>query len=227
MKTLSLILLMSLPCFAYSQAIRPFKLIDIGTGVSFNRVAGDAETYTNTTSYNLSVNYNPDPYLNFITEFSLGELAGGDEKNTLSGRQFQNAFKSIAFRGQIQLGYLTTGRQNETLRAMRDLYVGAGVGLIANDIKSINRQSILVPEYVTTGANNSTEVFFPLRVGYELKIKNSFKDTFCKLDFGYQYNLGLGDNIDGFQAGKLKDNFAQLFVGLKLCAFGRTWGYTY
>jgi hypothetical protein len=226
LKTLSLILLMSLPCFAYSQAIRPFKLIDIGTGVSFNRVAGDAETYTNTTSYNLSVNYNPDPYLNFITEFSLGELAGGSVE-TISERQFQNAFKSIAFRGQVQLGYLTTGRQNETLRSLRDLYIGAGIGVIANDIKKINRTSVQASGYTTNGVDNSTEIYFPFRIGYELKIKNSFKDTFCKLDFGYQYNLGMGDNIDGFQAGKLNDNFAQLFVGLKVCAFGRTWGYTY
>lgn len=213
--------------FSFSQAIRPFKLFDIGTGVNLNKVAGDAETYTNTTSFNFNLTYNANPYLNLVTDLQFGKLAGGDSVATLTGRQFQNSFKSIAFRSQFQLGLLLKGKDDILINSLRNFYVGAGVGAIDNNIDKINRTSKKLPGFTTNGINRSLEVYFPLRVGYDYKVKNAFKETLFKLDFGYQYNLGIGDNIDGFETGRLKDNFSQFFLGVKICAFGNYWAHSY
>jgi len=211
----------------FSQAIRPFKLFDIGTGINLNKVAGDAETYTNTTSFNLNLTYNVNPYLNVVTDLQFGKLAGGDSVATLTGRQFQNSFKSIAFRSQFQLGLLVRGSEDVFINSLRSVYAGVGVGAIDNNIDKINRDSKMLPGFTTSGIERSLEVYFPIRIGYDYKVKNVFQETLFKIDFGYQYNVGIGDNMDGFDTGRLKDNFAQFFLGLKICAFGSQWAHSY
>jgi len=227
LKKLSLIFLLWVYSHAQGQAIRPFKLVDIGTGVSLNTFSGDAETYTRTRSYSFNVNYNPDPFLNLISELQVGKLAGGSAEETLTGREFQNSFKALNLRAQWQLGLLMAADRDPLKRFLQNVYAGAGIGVIASNIKQINRESKMLPGYVTYGVNNSTDLYLPLRVGYDWKVKNSLRETLFKIDFGYQYNVGLGDNMDGFTAGRLKDNFSQFFAGVKVCAFGRTWAHAY
>lgn len=216
----SLLVLINFTFFAKSQGISSFKAFDIGAGMSMNSVAGDAEASEYTKAINLNLNYNFSPYINIVGELQFGSLAGGNAFKDLSGRQFQNNFKTIGLRAQLQIGAFTGGEGT----ALKNLYLGAGAGFIDNDIKSINRQSFLLVDFPETpGVNNSVNTFIPVRLGYEAKVQNSYGETLFKVDLAYQHNFILGDEVNGFTTGKYKDTFSQLNLGIKVCAFGRHW----
>ena len=224
MKKISTIIVMvSFSLLARAQAIHPFNAVDIGAGLSVNTTTGDAETFRRTQSFQLNVNYNFTPYLNAIAEVQSGSLAGGDSLKTLSGRQFLNRFSALAFRGQAQLGQLLGNRSQKWAVLARDLYLGAGAGLIVNNITQINRTSNHFPDMANPGVNKSINLFVPVRIGYEFKIRDAYKDNKMKVDVAYTHNFVLGDDVDGYTTGRYKDAISQFSIGFKACLFGTKW----
>ena len=195
---------------------------DFGVGASLNKVYGDAETIKQTPSVRFSFNYNQTAFINHIVELEIGKLAGGDSVNTLSGRQFNNHFAALVFRTQLQAGQFIDYSQSQLANAFKNLYIGAGIGAIFNDLVDVNRYSIKLPGFYTAGVNQSTNLFLPLRIGYEFKIFNQYDEPSLKLDIAYQYNLVFGDDIDGYRVGNQNDKFTQLTIGLKFAIGGVT-----
>lgn len=193
-------------------------MVDIGAGASFNTVTGDAETSKRTTSFNLNLNCNLDIFSTLVAEIQFGQLAGGDSLTTYTGRQFTNQFNAFCFRGQMQLGKLSKRLPN----AIQRIYLSSGIGVINNKVQE-NRTSILVPFFTTAGKDKSSNFFVPLKLGYEFPLKNAYHEPILKIDIAYQLNFVLGDDIDGFAAGKYQDTFSQFSLGLKAGIFGRQW----
>lgn len=208
-----------LPLYGSSQVVNPYRIFDIGMGANMNSTSGDAETLKRTVGLHLNFNYNIDPYTNFLAEVQFGQLAGGDSAATFSGRQFTNQFNSVSVRGQMQLGKLFYRLPKEAQR----VYISSGIGGIANNITNINRESQKIPGYSTIGKEQSINLFIPARLGYEFPVKNAYRETILKIDLAYQHNFVLGDDIDGFAAGKFKDAFSQFSIGFKTGLLGRRW----
>jgi hypothetical protein len=152
----------------------------------------------------------------------LGKLAGGDSLRTLSGRQFKNNYTAVSFRTQLQAGELIDYSNSAVFNAFKNVYVSAGIGVIYNNMDEINRTSLYIPDFTSPGRNNSSEVFIPMKIGYELKIFNSYDEPSVKVDLGYQYNYVLGDQLDGIKAGTRKDMYMQFVVGFKFAVGGFT-----
>ena len=57
------------------------------------------------------------------------------------GRQFSTDYQYYAFRVQLQLGEVIDYSQSSFANAIKNLYVGAGIGIIYGKITSINRYS--------------------------------------------------------------------------------------
>lgn len=223
-----IVLLISSALFSFGQSIRPFKAFDIGGGVNVNTLNGDTETTTPSQSYSIHLAYNPDLYINFIAEFQTGQFKGGSVQNPTS-RKFSSAFNSFSLRGQYQVGRLLFESDSRIINSFRNFYAGAGIGVVDIDIKpeDIRRSSVNYPEFYTGGVNQSLSLFLPLRMGYEIKLKNKFKETLAKVDLAYQYNVGLSDDLDGFRSGEFNDNFSQIVLGIKICSFMRQWNHSY
>ncbi|MBC7913038.1 MAG: hypothetical protein H7Y07_02850 [Pyrinomonadaceae bacterium] len=198
--------------------VSPYKAIDAGVGANLNTVMGDAETLKRTTGAHINFNYNLDMFTALIAEIQFGTLAGGDTYTTTTGREFSNNFKSFCVRGQMQVGKIFYRLPH----AIQKAYLSSGIGGINNNITSINRMSFKLPGYSTAGRPKSTNFFVPLRLGYEYRIKNAYKEPILKIDLGYQHNFVLGDDIDGFTANK-KDIYSQLSLGFKIPLFGQRW----
>jgi hypothetical protein len=179
--------------FNYSQ-------YDLGTSVGFNQVFGDAQTQPYTQSIHFALTYNYTPYTNFVFEVQLGKFQGGDSVANASGRQFTNDFSAYIFRGQLQAGEFIDYSRGPLFNSLKGLYVSAGIGYMVSHITNINRNSIQYPGFFTDGLNDSMEPFIPLRIGYELKLFNKYEQPNIKFDFAYEYNLILGDDLDGFAA---------------------------
>lgn len=188
---------------------------DVGFSVGFNQFYGDVVTSKSTKGVNFNLNYNQGPFINYIFEAQFGKLAGGDAINDPLGRQFAADYQYYALRLQLQAGEVIDYSQNGLANALKNLYAGAGVGIIYNKISSINRYSVQFPGYYTPGLDKASQVFIPFRIGYEFKFFNSYSRPDVKLDIGYQYNMVLGDELDGFKAGHLNDAFSQFTIGVK------------
>jgi len=204
---------------AKAQIGYEYAQYDLGFAGGLNTVYGDTETQTTTKSFHVNFNYNVSPFINYVFEAQTGDLRGGDINNT-SGRQFTNNFTAFAFKGQVQAGEIMDYSRNRVYNALKNFYVSTGVGYIINHITDINRYSA-VGDY-TDGADNSTHLFIPARVGYEFKIFNQYDQPTFKVDIGYQYNFVLGDNLDGFTVGTKKDKFSQITIGFKFALGGIT-----
>jgi len=194
---------------------------DVGIGGGYDKVYGDAQTIVGTASAHFSINYNSSPYLNYIFEVQAGQLKGGNALKDTTGRQFANSFTAFMFRAQLQAGELIDYSQSSFANGLKNLYISSGVGYIVNHLTT-NRYSYKIPGYYTPGTNNSNEILIPVRFGYEFKVYNAYNEPSFKVDLGYQYNFIMGDELDGFKAGKSNDSYSQICLGVKFAIGGVT-----
>jgi len=188
---------------------------DVGFSLGFNQFYGDVVTAKSTKGVNFNFNYNQSPFINYIFEAQFGKLAGGDAINDPLGRQFAVDYQYYALRLQLQAGELIDYSGNELANALKNLYIGSGVGIIYSKISSINRYSVQFPGYYTPGLDKTSQIFVPVRIGYEFKIFNRYQRPDVKIDIGYQYNAVFGDELDGFRSGHLNDAYSQFVIGVK------------
>jgi hypothetical protein len=203
-----------------AQVGNEFSQYDLGLGLDFNKAYTDAQTVTSTRSGHFNFNYNVTPFVNYVIEYQTGTLQGGDSLLTTTGRQFNNNFSAVMFRGQIQMGEIIDYSQSKVANAFKNLYISSGIGFVVNHMTEINRASIQVPGFYTDGENNSNQIVIPARIGYEMKFYNKYNAPGFKIDAGYQYNFIMGDGLDGYKAGTGKDSYSQFSIGIKFAIGG-------
>jgi hypothetical protein len=199
-----------------------YSQYDLGASVGFNSFYGDTQTVQSTKAVTFNFNYNQTAFVNYILEFQAGTLKGGDAAADQLGRQFAANYTYYAFRVQVQAGELIDYSRSPVMNALKNLYVGAGVGMLYSNITSINRYSSQLSGYYTPGDNSAKQLFLPARIGYELKLYNANQRPDYKIDIGYQQNLIFGDQVDGFKAGSHNDAFGQFTIGVKISVGGVT-----
>jgi len=198
-----------------------FSHYEAGFGVGLNSVFGDAQTQTITPSFHLNLTYDPSPYVNVVFEGQFGKLAGGDSLHTATGRQFTADLTAFTLRTQLQMGEIIDYSHNSFKNVIKNFYASAGIGYVVSHITAINRASIKQPgAYYTPGVLNSQGPFVPLRIGYEFKVFNKYQQPAFKVDLGYEYNIVLSDNLDGFTSGSHYDIYSQFVIGVKFAIGG-------
>ena len=224
--TLRITLLTLLACFSAlaskAQNGYDFSQYDLGASLAFNSFYGDTQTPKSTNSANFNFTYNQTAFLNYIFEFQVGKLMGGDSTKDLLGRQFTTDYHYFAFRIQLQAGEIMDYSRSRFMNALKNFYVGGGLGMVYSNIANINRYSIQVPGYYTPGVDKASQLFFPARIGYEFKFFNKNQRPDVKIDIGYQYNMVFGDELDGFKAGRYNDAYGQFTIGVKFSVGGVT-----
>ena len=211
---------------AKAQLGYDFSQYEGGVAVGINTVSGDAQTKITTESIHFNVTYNTTPFVNFVFETQLGKLRGGDSLKTSTGRYFNNDFTSFIFRGQLQFGEFLDYSNSQFNNAIKNLYLSLGVGLVINRIGQVNRYSInKTPQVYTPGITRSNEPFIPFKIGYEFKVFNKYQQPAFKVDLGYEYNLVLSDNLDGFTAGSHYEVYSQFIIGFKFALGGAITSY--
>jgi hypothetical protein len=194
---------------------------DIGFGGAVNKVYGDAQSIKSTPSVHFNFTYNQTPFVNYVLEVEAGKLEGGNALKDTTGRQFSNSFTAVDFRAQVQVGEILDYSRSPLANAMKNFYLSTGLGMVVNDLTT-NRYSYQIPDFYTPGEDHSTELFIPTRIGYEFKIYNQYDEPSVKIDLAYQQNFILGDELDGFKAGKANDIYTELVLGVKFALGGTT-----
>lgn len=160
--------------------------------------------------------YNLTPFVNYIAEVQVGSIRG-DSLGIIPGSSisYHNNFSTVSFRAQLQMGELIDYSRSQFANFFKNIYISTGVGVLYSDLK-ITDTGIDAAE--TKGSN----IFIPIKAGYEFKFFNSYSEPCVKLDIGYQLNYVLSDNLDGISNGKYNDAFGQLVIGLKFGIGGST-----
>ncbi len=156
-------------------------------------------------------------------EFQLGKLSGGgtDLKIDKDGRQFVNNYKALILHMDVQAGEVINYQGSTVLNVLKNFYLGAGIGGIANSVVT-QRTSVIDPTYTFPGKDNGINLIVPLRFGYEFKFYNEYDQPNVRLDIGYQHNLTFGEGLDGYADPSTKfknnalDQYRQITVGIKV-----------
>jgi hypothetical protein len=219
-----IILLCSASFLAKAQVGFDYAQYDVGFAAGINQGSStDVQTLKTTPSIRLNFNYNQTPFVNYIFEAEFGRLKGGDSLRTTTQREFENHFNAFTFRVQVQAGEFIDYSQSQFANALKNLYLSSGLGYISNNVVARSNDILLLAnDQIIPGEKKTNEIFIPLRLGYEFKIYNSYNQPAVKIDLGYQYNFVMGDELDGYVAGKHNDAFSQVSIGFKFAIGGVT-----
>jgi len=228
LKKIIFTLLVSIAAFsARAQVGYNYSQYDFGVGATFNKGKTDFAKSTTRPSFSANFTYNQTPFVNFIADLQIGSVNGFDLSKSgydeilllldpaeLPYASFTSDYTTVSGRVQLQMGEIMDYSHSQFKNFFKNLYISGGVGVIYSNYK-FNTVSL------GTSENKGSNVFIPLKVGYELKFFNAYSEPTVKLDLGYQYNYILSDNFDGIPVGG-NDAFQQFTVGLKFAIGGST-----
>ncbi len=198
-----------------------------GFGIGSTKMYGDLPKSNPQPAYIGYLEKNVTQSISWGEEIMIGDLSSQDPKS--HWRSF-NHYTSIDEHLTVELGTLFTlfnknYNDNVLLRIAGGIYVGAGIGIINNDVKKIANvpnADELPGENTTNPAllKNSTALFIPLNVGYNLHIRRLlfFRNGFV-LNANFQYEDCQSDYEDGYSPplapNKKNDVFTVMSVGIR------------
>ncbi|MCO5936860.1 hypothetical protein NAF17_15055 [Mucilaginibacter sp. RB4R14] len=206
-----------------AQGSLNYATYGIGVSASLNRPYADLKKEYDNKSFAVTFNYFYTPYVPIGLEFQLGKLSGGgtDLKIDKDGRQFVNNYKALILHMDVQAGEVINYQGSTVLNVLKNFYLGAGIGGIANSVVT-QRTSVIDPTYTFPGKDNGINLIVPLRFGYEFKFYNEYDQPNIRLDIGYQHNFTFGEGIDGYSDPSTKfknnavDQYRQITIGIKV-----------
>lgn len=203
----------------------------IGFGVGSSKMYGDWE-YSNPQPVYLGYfEKNITPTISTGWTVSVGDLSSRD---IFSGYRSFNHFTSVDQHITFEIATLFGLAYRDfydyyLLRLLGGFYVGGGLGIINSDIKRASDGSKLstTPTAISS-ANpiqmpNSTALYVPFNVGYNLYIPRLWIFKGCAFNFNYQYSMTMSDYVDGWRpplaANKKNDVYTVASVGFRFYVF--------
>ncbi|OCX51114.1 hypothetical protein BEL04_20600 [Mucilaginibacter sp. PPCGB 2223] len=196
-----LLLFIATNATAIAQNGFDYHQFSIGAGLGSTIAYGNTDTKVTKAAFNFNVNYNATPFFTYTLETQFGQLAGGSPYDYYQ-RQFTNTYFAMMAHADLQLGELIDYEYNDVSNALKNIYVGTGVGFMTNSITYI--QLTIPPGLSGNGSNvypflpSSVNVVVPLRLGYEFKLYNYYDMPRYRVDFGYSFNTAFGKGLDGY-----------------------------
>lgn len=202
-----------------------YHQFSIGAGIGATTAFGNTETTVSKSAFNLNFNYNISPFFTLTLEGQMGTLAGGNVSD-FSARRFVNDYTAVMLHANLQAGELIDYEHDEVLNSLKNVYVGAGLGILSNNISYIQTVVPVGTSYLTTYPyiKNSTNILVPVRVGYEFKIFNDYDMPRYRLDFAFNFNTAFGKGLDGYSSLSSIKFYNYLSIGLKI-GLGNTTNY--
>ncbi|MDO3640373.1 hypothetical protein [Mucilaginibacter sp. L3T2-6] len=220
---------------AEAQAGFNYYEFGIGGGLSYERGYTNIPRQNNNIAYNFNLIYNYNPYLPMELEIQKGQLSGGGitvDKDRY-GRKYVNNFMALYAHVDVQLGSFIDYGNDKFLNFAKNFYFGSGFGVVKNN-NTVQRTNTIAANgplnYVFPGQDKSYNYAVPLRVGYEIKIFDSYNEPGWAIDIGYVHNLVFGEGLDGYDdpTAKFKNNatnqYRQFAITFKYF-FGNTVSY--
>ncbi|MES2702204.1 MAG: hypothetical protein V4649_06170 [Bacteroidota bacterium] len=198
----------------------------LGVGLGSSKMYGDLPYSNPQPVYIADFNKNLKAYFILGWQVSIGDLSSRDPYTHM--RSF-NHFTSVQQNVTMEMGALfslfdKSYDENPLLYLLSGAYVGTGIGIINNDVKRIADVNVEVLPGITSSSNppiltNSTALFIPINVGYNLHIPKLWKFKGAMFYANFQYTNTLSDYVDGyklpFKANKKNDVYTVMSIGFR------------
>ena len=232
MKKLLLLFILIFGCQFHSHSQSYKYTLSLGGGV--------AQSYTDVQNsfnpqkvFHINADYLLKEFISVGAEYQYGKLINGiSPSNKIEGVNygylagyFENDFKQLNINAKVGLGQFADYKNNDFLRKIRGLYVGAGVGLITTNLKNNQRNykySGGTITYLLPGSEVERMISVPLNVGIDLYFKGKSLRPLA-LGINTQVNVVPNDRLDGYDNdyNKRKDLYGFTSLSLKY-RFGYT-----
>jgi hypothetical protein len=203
-----------------------YQEFGVGFGVSSTRGYTNVARQDNDFAFNINASYNYSPYLPVTAELQIGKLSGGGTTPNLDryGRQYLDNYRALYVHIDLQAGELIDYQDSFVLGILKNFYIGTGFGVIEDN--NTDQRLNLYPydgstSYIFPGKDHAYDPIVPLRFGYEFNIYNQWGEPAFRIDLGYEHNIDLGENLDGYNDNPLifKHNalpqYRQITIGFK------------
>jgi hypothetical protein len=193
----------------------PYSKYTIGIGIGYSTMYGDLAHSQSEPVYGISVARNANEWVCLDFQLQHGAVSDYSGKNTWTpGISAYNQFTSFDVTGRVALGELFNWPSNFAAKTLYGLYVGAGIGVMANHVSSISLKFKNSDHYEITDYDpkniktSSTCAYLPLDLGINLHITR-----IVMLNVNYQLNYAFSDYVDGynFQKPVATNNYNDLY----------------
>jgi hypothetical protein len=216
LKKLVIICLLQVAAYsAWAQLGYNYNEYSVGLGAGTAKPYVDIPGNKGKLAFNANFTYHHTPFANFGIQWQMGNLAAGGSESDTTGLKFNNSFSAFILEGHIQAGELIDYNNNALLNAVKNFYVGSGVGFIFNNITSIERFHPTDPELSYPGDDKSRNLLVPIKIGYEFKVFNDFDEPQLRVDIAYQRNIVFGEGMSGYILNNSPNYYSYFSVGLK------------
>jgi hypothetical protein len=161
--------------------------LTVGAGGGAVTTYAGAAVIKTTAAFYGNAAYYPSEYFDISLEAQIGTLSGGNPHTR--HLNFVNKYQAGFAEVHEHLGGLFQDADNFFADFLSNTYVGAGFGLIHNNVTQIN--------FSIDHFRNITPVI-PIKVGYLWTIKDKQNDEIIKVNFSYGANPTIGRGIDGY-----------------------------
>jgi hypothetical protein len=168
--------------------------ITFGGGAGVTIAYTSAQVQKVTSAWFADAGYYPVPCFDINIEEQVGSLAGtplSAHSNNL--KSFNNNYHAAILNAELQPVMLFDYQQNDFLNAIKNAYIGAGFGLINNNITN----TIILPPHGTAYIKNTLRII-PVKLGYEFNLLNRYGEPVLKIDLIDGFNYTIGKGLDGY-----------------------------
>lgn len=196
----ALSLLLCLNTFGQSNYYR----LSVGAGYGLTQSFTDIKSHNFERAAYGTIDYFFTPFLSMGTEIQAGKIRALKAPEDPTRRQFVNSYKAAMISGKVYLGTFINYDQNTFLNSIKWLYVGAGAGIVRNNITKITRNRNN-GDGKFPGRNSSYEMMLPVNLGINFYFPDQSGNPRFGINLNLQSNTTLGEGLDGY------DNSSETF----------------
>lgn len=181
----------------YAHTTTNENRMSLTLGAGITTLYGDLETKRPRAAFRGNLDYNITPFISAGIEGQFGRLSEGDEDihGVSEGLYMESNYSTVQANARLSAGQFM-GEQEKTFnQLLGGIYIGSGVGFISNNVGTIiDTYGITKGPIKGTITIKTTELIVPVNIGinYNLPING------LALNLNYQYNMTMGENLDGY-----------------------------
>jgi hypothetical protein len=197
-----------------------FYKLSVGAGLGYTHSFADLQKHDFDLAGYGTLDYHFTPFFSIGGELQKGQIVGGSVQTDPNQRQFLNTYTAATLNGKLALGTFIDYDRNSFSYYAKDLYVGAGAGVIFNKMKSIARYQESTG-YKFPGKDYSNDIVFPFNLGLNVYFKSYSGYPRLALNVNLQTNITIGEGLDGYDDSPVKfknsnpDIYNYYSVGIK------------
>jgi hypothetical protein len=180
-----------------------FYKVSLGGGIGYTHSFADVQKHDFDLAGYGTFDYHFTPFFSLGIELQKGQIVGGSVETDPNERQFVNSYTAGTINSKLAMGAFIDYNKGTLSNIIKDLYVGAGAGVISNKMKSIARFQESTG-YVFPGDDYSKDIVFPLNLGLNIYFSSYSGIPRFALNINLQTNVTIGEGLDGYDDSPVK-----------------------